>query len=259
MVRGVRLLVGGLVLLAPSNAGAVSICGGRIGLDDPTLQGSGLRKIDDFAVNDVTGGAGVPIALSVKSSDAEPNHDLFVFAGAPKDAKFSVGGQSNNIWIVSRKDLPSLAITLPKSFSGTITLAVTRVATPLRPERVQTMRVTVAEEPAPQTDSASLGDLGRGVRPHVQTPEEKLLFDRACGQLQRGDVAGARALFEYLVSKGDAAAALALGESYDPRVLSKIYIKGVEADEAKALSWYRKAQQLGSPQARAHLDVLGSK
>jgi TPR repeat protein len=59
--------------------------------------------------------------------------------------------------------------------------------------------------------------------------------------------------------KGDPTAAIAMGETYDPVVLAKLYIKGLHADQAKATSWYQKAEQLGAPDARPHLDALNQR
>jgi hypothetical protein len=52
---------------------------------------------------------------------------------------------------------------------------------------------------------------------------------------------------------------MAMGETYDPLVLKKLFVKGVEADGAKAQQWYEKAEQLGSGEARNRLNALAAK
>jgi TPR repeat protein len=49
---------------------------------------------------------------------------------------------------------------------------------------------------------------------------------------------------------------MALGATYDPNVLGKLGVVGVSADLEQARSWYRKAENLGSPDARERLEVL---
>ena len=71
-----------------------------------------------------------------------------------------------------------------------------------------------------------------------------------------GDVAAARIVFQRAAQAGDAAAALAMGATYDPLVLNKIGVVGVTADPDKARGWYVKAQQLGSPEAPRRLELL---
>src|SRR5262245_60670403 len=72
-----------------------------------------------------------------------------------------------------------------------------------------------------------------------------------------GDVSGARLMYQRLAKEGEASAALALAESYDPQVLTKSNVtRGVTPDVALAQSWYEKAKALGSPVAAERLEKL---
>jgi TPR repeat protein len=71
-----------------------------------------------------------------------------------------------------------------------------------------------------------------------------------------GDFATARLLFQRAAEAGNAFAALALGTSYDPVVLSSLGVRGFDADVNKARAWYEKAKELGEPEATNRLDVL---
>jgi TPR repeat protein len=68
--------------------------------------------------------------------------------------------------------------------------------------------------------------------------------------------ASARVVFQRAADAGNANAAMALGATYDPNVLGKLGVVGVSADLEQARSWYRKAENLGSPDARERLEVL---
>jgi TPR repeat protein len=81
--------------------------------------------------------------------------------------------------------------------------------------------------------------------PALTGPEEESLLQRASGLMKRGDVTGARLLFEHLAYRGSALGAFALAQSYDSRYLSKIYVRGLAADQKQADFWYRRAAELG--------------
>jgi hypothetical protein len=53
-------------------------------------------------------------------------------------------------------------------------------------------------------------------------------------------------LFQSAADAGDATAALALAETYDPLVLEKLGTTGITPDIALAREWYEKAEALGS-------------
>jgi len=56
-----------------------------------------------------------------------------------------------------------------------------------------------------------------------------------------GDVVAARLFYERAAEEGSAAAARAVGETYDPLVLEEERVRGVRGDQIKAIDWYRKA------------------
>ena len=58
---------------------------------------------------------------------------------------------------------------------------------------------------------------------------------------------------------GDAAAATALGATYDPTVLAKLGVVGIGADLEKARFWYQEAASLGSPDAQRRLELLANR
>ena len=88
-------------------------------------------------------------------------------------------------------------------------------------------------------------------------PEEIAMLLKLGDQFMSvGDVAAARVLFERAAEAGDARAALALGATYDPVVLTKLRARGIAPDADKANRWYQKARERGSPHAPAWLAQL---
>jgi hypothetical protein len=157
-------------------------------------------------------------------------------------------------------------LTTPPGFSGAFRISVTRAPAPPRPERTLSFTVNIYDErrdthatAASATTTTGTTPMLRNIPSYVPTPEERMLFERADAKLSEGDVAGARSIFEYLVMKGNPAAAFAMGSTYDPLYLEKLFIAGVEGNAKKALEWYRKADKLGNPEAQARLNSLGQK
>lgn len=65
--------------------------------------------------------------------------------------------------------------------------------------------------------------------------------------MAHGDIAAARMMFQRAAEAGEAAAAFALAETYDPAVLGKLRLRGgIAPDLELARSWYEKARDLGS-------------
>jgi TPR repeat protein len=93
----------------------------------------------------------------------------------------------------------------------------------------------------------------------VQPEEIRLLVQQGERFARDGDIVTARMLFERAAKAGDSAAALALAATYDPIVLTKSGVLGIDTDVAKARTWYQKAQSLGSAQALERLNALASR
>jgi hypothetical protein len=86
----------------------------------------------------------------------------------------------------------------------------------------------------------------------------KLLADKAAQALKAGDIGGARMVLERAAAAGDATAVFALGETYDPNVLTKMRVRGLEGDVAQAKELYLKASEQGVARARERLDELST-
>ena len=71
--------------------------------------------------------------------------------------------------------------------------------------------------------------------------------------MANGDVAAARLMYQRAAEAGEATAAFALAETYDPLMLAK---GGIAPDVGLAQAWYARARELGSSQALERLDRL---
>jgi TPR repeat protein len=94
-------------------------------------------------------------------------------------------------------------------------------------------------------------------RPPVPDADEiALLLKQGQDFIAAGDFATARVVLRRAAEAGAAAAALALGQTYDPKALAKMRARGVAPDAEQARRWYETAQQLGSGEAAQRLAGL---
>ena len=89
--------------------------------------------------------------------------------------------------------------------------------------------------------------------------DTKLLVDRGKQFFEVGDLVAARILFLRAANAGNAAAAVAMGATYDPVVLAERGVRGVAADLDKARSWYERAKDMGSPEGPRRLEMLATR
>jgi hypothetical protein len=93
-------------------------------------------------------------------------------------------------------------------------------------------------------------------KPGMSAAEISLMVERGRVLFDAGDLAAARLFFRRAANAGDAAAALAMGATYDPDILSKRFIRGIEPDAQEARMWYERARDLGSPEGPRRIETL---
>jgi hypothetical protein len=129
-----------------------------------------------------------------------------------------------------------------------------------------------AETPAPGGDFAvaSLPAAPRSVAVPPSSPpvpaapamrkldaeEIAMLLGRGEEFVEAGDFASARPVLQRAAEAGSHRAALILAGTYDPAVLLKVRVRGLEPEPAKARYWYEKAIDLGSSDAKEQLARL---
>jgi TPR repeat protein len=93
----------------------------------------------------------------------------------------------------------------------------------------------------------------------LEADEIDLLIEQGERFIAAGDIVTARLIFERAAKAENATAALALAAAYDPIVLTKLGVLGIDMDVEKARLWYQKAQSLGSAQAVEQLRALAER
>ena len=119
---------------------------------------------------------------------------------------------------------------------------------------------------SPSEATTALAASGREALKTAAAPVQKLspaevefLFKHGQQFMTFGDIAAARVAFRRAAEAGDAAAALAMGATYDPLVLNRIGALGVRADPGLARTWYERAKDFGSPEAPRRIDMLANR
>jgi hypothetical protein len=92
--------------------------------------------------------------------------------------------------------------------------------------------------------------------PGLSASETRALVTRGDAFRSAGDITSARLYYERAADAGDGQAALRLAESFDGVTLTFSGVHGVAADPAKALSWYRRARELGKAGADQRIESL---
>jgi TPR repeat protein len=93
----------------------------------------------------------------------------------------------------------------------------------------------------------------------LSAPEIVALVARADALFGKGDLAAARLLYERAADAGDGQAAVKLGETFDPVFLDHAHLRGVRGDSGTAMSWYRRARDLGTADADILIKSLEAK
>jgi Peptidase C39 family len=75
----------------------------------------------------------------------------------------------------------------------------------------------------------------------------------------KGDLLSARLFYERAADAGNGQAALRLGETFDPVFLDQARLPGARGDGSMALSWYRRARDLGIAEAEILLKSIEAK
>ena len=119
----------------------------------------------------------------------------------------------------------------------------------------------LAETPAglPPGPPPARDVLAGTVVPELDPEAIKLFIQQGEQFVVSGDLVTARFLFWRAAEAGNAAAALALGATFDPIWLAKLGVRGVGSDIEKARNWYRKAKESGSPDASHRLEMLANR
>ncbi len=76
-----------------------------------------------------------------------------------------------------------------------------------------------------------------------------VLIVRGDALLSAGDITAARLMYRRAADAQSVAGVVAMGMTYDPKVLAQIGVRGLPADTQTAEMWYQRAAVLGSSAA----------
>ena len=239
--------------------------------------------VEGFIVRPAEGTSNQPIPLSIRlPSDIDTSYTFIMVRGLPTAFRLSAGFRTKDAWAVSLRDIPGLTLTAPPNFQGSLNLEVVLVKG--RDVKSESRVMTVSINPG-GTFGAASGSQILTAAPSAQEPlgalplkdeeledkvglvpppsgvppeEERIMMERANTLLQSSDIAAARLLYEHLAMRGSSKAAYAMGQTYDPAFLDKLFVKGLKGDVDQARTWYRKAADMGNEEARNRLTALGN-
>jgi len=190
-----------------------------------------------------------PARLIVSATDAPADVDVVVI-GLATGSVLSLGKpEGPTRWRLSAKDLNSVMILPPRGFVGVMDLIL----------ELRLANDSTIDRKGLVLEWSQNSALGTAVFPprQIEAAEIELMVKSGLEFMGNGNIAAARMIFQPAAEAGDAVAAFALAETYDPSVLKKLGIKGgITPDVTLANTWYEKARALGSPLARERLERL---
>jgi len=116
--------------------------------------------------------------------------------------------------------------------------------------------VPVAATPSVNMAAAAPPADPPAVEARLSAAETAALLTRGDVLFSTGDLAAARLFYERAAEAGEAQAAVRLGETFDPIFLDHAHLRGVRGNVETALSWYRRARDLGAAEAEVLLNSL---
>lgn len=140
--------------------------------------------------------------------------------------------------------------------------AVTEPAAPAPREHAEPANVPPQDtpptaSPANAARPAEIPTAAEQPKPVRRSPQDlAVLLARGQSLVAEGDISAARLLLRRGAEAGDPRAALALAATYDPALVEKLGIRGIQGDKVMARTWYEIAAQLGSAEAGDRLKSL---
>jgi hypothetical protein len=190
-----------------------------------------------------------PARLIVSAADAPADVDV-VISGLATGTVLSLGKPTGpNGWRLSAKDLNSVMILPPRGFVGVMELIL----------ELRLANDSMVDRKGLLLEWSHNSAVAAGGFPprQLEAAEIELMVKGGLELMGNGNIAAARMMFRPAAESGDAVAAFALAETYDPSVLKQLgAIGGITPDVSLANTWYEKARALGSPLARERLERL---
>jgi hypothetical protein len=172
---------------------------------------------------------------------------ILALTGAPRGTiLFGVNRISSDTWFLPPGSVGRLEIVLPEWSTQVFEIAVVlrRIDGVVAAQTTAFVAVPPPAVVAPATQAAD------------ETTARELAAN-AERLIAKGDIVGARALYQRAAELGSGPAALALGTTYDPNRLWSLGVLGLTGNRDRARQWYLRARELGNAEAKARLTALG--
>ena len=179
--------------------------------------------------------------------------------GSPSSPRNMTAAEAANAPSSSATALPGIGGITPEMESMPTPASAEPVASaPPAPTESLTAPPTAAEmvistppaiAPAP-TSAAALA------QPDLPDVQRQAFLLRGDALFSAGDVTSARLFYQRGSDAGDGTAALRLGETFDAAFLDRAGLSHVRSDLKQAVSWYRRARDLGNAEAEILLKSL---
>jgi hypothetical protein len=200
-------------------------------------------------------------------------------AGLPTKATLSAGRRmGTGRWRILATDVDDALVRLPAGFSGPLEFAVElRLAddTIVDSGQFRLQRSPAKKLPTDPAGEPGMSEFAAAAVVTIPSPPDQdaiqpakepladheqieLLIERSQELVSKGETSEARLLLQPAAEAGNARAALALGATYDPIMLTILHAQGVAANVVLACEWYKKASGLGSQEAQERLRLLAS-
>jgi hypothetical protein len=190
-----------------------------------------------------------PASLGLTISGALDGTQLLI-CGFAANSVFSVGRSvDENAWTIPASMIADATVIPPRGFVGPMDLAVTLV----NGDKSSVDRKTVYLQWLPRQAAAQVPAL-----PRREFSNQDSLLSYGLHLKNTGNLADARQIFSRVAQAGDPRGAFMLAETYDPISLAKHQLLPTNSDMELARVWYRKATELGSPDAPGRLDRLSN-
>jgi len=191
--------------------------------------------------------ANEPARLTISAVDSGTDAAVVISGLAPGSTLSAGQPIGPDAWRLSATEFNDAAITPPPGFVGAMKLTF----------ELRRANDTVADRKGLQLEwSGNRASTTANALPSGSSPEIALMVKNGAALMANEDIAAARLMFQRAAEAGDADAAFALAETYDPLVLNKLGRKGgitIRSDIARAQSWYERARDLGSTLAPERL------
>jgi hypothetical protein len=196
------------------------------------------------------------LAISVKG---EAENDSLVLAGLAQGTRLSAGAAAGDSgWRLPSTDLGQVYVYAPPGFVGVMNAAFDLVSPDQRLMDSRTAQLEWRPAPSRPADLRTPTDKTHSNAAVVAPLDPQLaahLMEQGENSLKLGDIAAARLAFRRLAEAGNAGAARALAQTFDPRYLAEHNVIGIPGDQTKAQAWYLRAKQLGSAKPSGALEA----